>query len=798
MKYTPPIKGKLKKSTSPSVVLPIGDVSNEIYQLRALRDDVIKTVDNELERVDKAIEKVEDVVEEVKKIEKGDKGEDADEQAIADWVLSQIRQPEDGKDADEEKIIKEVLLRIPKPKEIDEKALIEQMLKRLPENKASLKIIQEKIEADPLSIVKKIMELPEKEFRIKASQIDGLQQTINAFRTQLQGGYLHGGGDTVEAGTNITLVRLPSGKVQINATGGGTPGGATTQVQFNNAGAFDGNANLTVDLNNGELTAASGIITSALRVNTFTAGVVHTDVLGAFSVSPVDLANEVTGNLPVVNLNGGTGAGATTFWRGDGTWATPAGDVSKVGTPVNNQVAVWTGDGTIEGDANLTFDTTTDTLTTVTAVVGSGTAAAPSIKVGSGNDGLYSLTSGSLGLTASGRIALRLETVASSVNYLYGYANATGGSPALRSIGSDTNVDLILGTQGTGAFEFLSHGALTRQFRIGSVATAVNYPQVGGSVTGGFPYLLFTGSDTNVNAAYSTKGVGSHFFYSNNSTAPIFAMASGGATAVNYPQVQSGTTGIAPSIGSQGTDTNVGLSIFSKGTGTIGLLTGSGSVGAFYVTHTASGVNWVQVTGSTTGNAVSIGAGGSDTNVSINMTPKGTGRLQASGVNVPTVSSTDTLTNKTLTTPTVNGATLNGDLQIDGTPNTDDTWNGRSTNTFNAGATIAQFEAVYMDSSSTWQLTDADAVTTAGSVVIALAAEAGTNTNPLRVILPGTFVRNDAWNWTIGGTIYLSTTPGALTQTAPSATDDVVRICGRAVTADVIWWNPSENWATVV
>ncbi len=39
------------------------------------------------------------------------------------------------------------------------------------------------------------------------------------------------------------------------------------------------------------------------------------------------------------------------------------GDVSKVGTPVNNQVAVWTGDGTIEGDTALTFDTTTNTLT---------------------------------------------------------------------------------------------------------------------------------------------------------------------------------------------------------------------------------------------------------------------------------------------------------------------------------------------------------------------------------------------------------------------------------------------------
>ena len=101
--------------------------------------------------------------------------------------------------------------------------------------------------------------------------------------------------------------------------------------------------------------------------------------------------------------------------------------------------------------------------------------------------------------------------------------------------------------------------------------------------------------------------------------------ARGVASAVNYVRAVNSVTGSPVLIDAQGTDTNIGLQINAKGTGSVAIR--SNSLDALTVSGVASAVNSLTVTNAATGSNASIAATGSDTNIGINLKPKGTGTV---------------------------------------------------------------------------------------------------------------------------------------------------------------------------
>lgn len=109
------------------------------------------------------------------------------------------------------------------------------------------------------------------------------------------------------------------------------------------------------------------------------------------------------------------------------------------------------------------------------------------------------------------------------------------------------------------------------------------------------------------------------------------------ASAVNDFTVTNAATGNDPTLTATGDDTNVGIGITAKGTGTVNV---NNTVKAAVV---SSAVNEVTVTNAATGNGPSVAATGTDTNIDLTLNAKGSGVLDVGSDIVPTTDSTSDL-----------------------------------------------------------------------------------------------------------------------------------------------------------
>lgn len=251
---------------------------------------------------------------------------------------------------------------------------------------------------------------------------------------------------------------------------------------------------------------------------------------------------------------------------------------------------------------------------------------------------------------------ISLTSAANAVNYVDIVNSSTTNAPQIRALGSDTNVALYLRAKGNGSIALLDGNQRSILYASQGSSNAQNYILVNNAGTGSPPSVGTWGADANVDLNLTTKGTGtvkangvevatisgSQTLTNKTLTNPrinsirdttngTMALAMGAAaSAVNYLYAYGDNTGAPPQLAVFGSDTDIDMMLVPKGSGRLRIY-------------------------ATTGNTPTINAYGPDNNINLNITTKGNGVLQTNGVEVSTISSTQTLTNKTLSNGTLSG-----------------------------------------------------------------------------------------------------------------------------------------------
>ena len=113
--------------------------------------------------------------------------------------------------------------------------------------------------------------------------------------------------------------------------------------------------------------------------------------------------------------------------------------------------------------------------------------------------------------------------------------------------------------------------------------------------------------------------------------------------------------------------------------------------------------------------------------------------------------------------------------------------------TFGVPVTLGQ--ALYFNSNGDWR--PANATTNATVPCLGLAMSAGSTGQTGNILLNGIYRDDSNLSFgATGGVVYVATSAGSLTQTQPSATDQVIQAVGTALAAHIIYFNPGNDYLT--